>query len=368
MANRNGTRIKKIVHLGLLALLLISIFIPTNVLAGDELKNTDPEKYYIVLDLNNQYITVYEEDQNGEYEKIVRRFLCSSGQSGTGKVDPVTGEKDIGMPTPTGIWRMGGRERFGKFADFGGVYGRYWTQIVGDNYFHSIMFGKRDVNTMERTAFNNMGSKQSHGCVRLYVEDAKWLYYYACPGTLIEVTNRVKVTSETKAINRTLKISGFKEYNAFQKNIFDTPELPNKKAWVVVDKAAVKRGSASKFGTVTTLKKDDEVEVLIESDPWVKVKAKGKEGYIKLAHITYEQGVIHSKEDADIVSPETKWLLDKALEKGDKEVDHRILKVPFDSSVKVLEVSGDWTKIDYFGHEGWLRSKSLKKGWGTIRE
>jgi len=130
----------------------------------------------------------------------------------------------------------------------------------------------------------------------------------------------------------------------------------------------VKTGSATKFDTVATLKKDAEVEVLIESDPWVKVRVNGKEGYIKLAHITYEKGVIHSKEDADIVSPETRWIYDKILEKGDKESEHRIIKVPFDSSVKVLEVSDGWTKIDYFGHQGWLKSKYLKKGWGTIRD
>jgi len=143
--------------------------------------------------------------------------------------------------------------------------------------------------------------------------------------------------------------------------------LPNKKAWVVVDNAPVKKGSAIKFNTVATLKKDDEVEVLIESDPWVKVKVNGKEGYIKLAHITYEKGVINSKEDADIVS-ETRWIYDKIIEKGDKEVEHRIIKVPFDSSVKVLEVSDEWSKIDYFGHQGWLKSRYLKKGWGTIRD
>lgn len=365
--NRLGIIMKKTFYSSILALIFISVFSPTNAFARDELKNTDPEKYYIVLDINNQYGTVYEKDQNGEYKKIVRRFLCSSGKSGTGEVDPETGEEDIGMPTPAGVWRIGGRERFGKFADFGGVYARYWTQIVGDNYFHSIMFDKRDVNTMESSAFNNLGTRQSHGCVRLYVEDAKWLYYYACPGTLVNVTDQIKVTSETKAIKKALKISDFKEYNAFQKKIFDTPELPNKKAWVVVDKAAVKKGSASKFSTVTTLKKGDEVEVLIESDPWVKVKVNGKEGYIKLAHITYEQGVMHSKPGADIVSPETKWIYDKALEQKDKEVNHRVIKVPFDSSVKVLEVSGAWTKIDYFGHVGWLKSSYLKKGWGSIR-
>ena len=109
MANRLGIRIKKTSYFCILALIFISVFSPTYAFARDELKNTDPEKYYIVLDLNNQYGTVYEKDQNGKYEKIVRRFLCSSGKSGTGEIDPETGEKDIGMPTPTGIWRIDGR-------------------------------------------------------------------------------------------------------------------------------------------------------------------------------------------------------------------------------------------------------------------
>lgn len=215
----------------LIAAAIAAVFLtlwPTSAYARDELKNTDPEKYYIVLNLNNQYGTVYEKDQNGEYTKIVRRILCSSGKTGTGEIDPETGQKDIGSPTPTGIWRIGGRERFGKFADFSGTYARYWTQIVGDNYFHSIMFSKRNLDTMQSNAFRNMGTKQSHGCVRLYVEDAKWLYYYACPGTLINVTDQIKVTSETKAIRKALKISNFKEYNEFRKKYLIRLNCPKK--------------------------------------------------------------------------------------------------------------------------------------------
>jgi uncharacterized protein YgiM (DUF1202 family) len=49
-----------------------------------------------------------------------------------------------------------------------------------------------------------------------------------------------------------------------------------------VDNAPVKRGSAMKFDTVATLKKDDEVEVLIESDPWVKVKLMARKGISSL--------------------------------------------------------------------------------------
>lgn len=122
---------------------------PDTAHALDELKNTDPDKYYILLDLRNQIVTVYERDDAGAYTRIVRRFLCTTGRT---EVDPEDPE-DEATPTPKGIWKMGGRERFGKFANFGNEYARYWTQIVGDVYFHSIMFSRRDVNKLKSGAY-----------------------------------------------------------------------------------------------------------------------------------------------------------------------------------------------------------------------
>ena len=167
------------------ALVLFSaLMIPGRANAMDELKNDDPDKYYILLDLRNQIVTVFERDENGEYTKVVRRFLCASGRTDVDEADP----EDEATPTPRGIWKIGGRERFGKFANFSASYARYWVQIVGSIYFHSLLFSKRSVDSMERQAYSDMGNKVSHGCVRLYVEDARWLYYYACPGTTVEVS------------------------------------------------------------------------------------------------------------------------------------------------------------------------------------
>ena len=63
-----------------LVLALCSL-LPSVALARDELKNTDPEKYYIELDTRNQVVTVYEKDDQGEYTRIVRRMLCTSGKT-----------------------------------------------------------------------------------------------------------------------------------------------------------------------------------------------------------------------------------------------------------------------------------------------
>jgi len=345
---------KKLTCALLVAVLLVG-FLPTTAFARDELKNTDPEKYYIVLDLNNQVVTVYEKDDQGEYTRIVRQMICTSGRTELKAEDP----EDEGTPTPAGIWKIGARERFGKFAAFGGEYARYWTQIVGGVYFHSVMYGKRDVNAFKSGAFGRLGSKGSHGCVRLYVEDAKWLYYYACPGTLINVTNGIKRNS---ALTRSLKTNlSFKEYNAFQKIMYDEAEQPNRSAWVTVEGAQLRTGNGSNDRAIMKLPVGAVLEVLQEGDPWAKVKYENREGYVKRGYITYEQGVMQSKEDADIVRA-TEYMYAEADTKSEK-----LVKVPTDTSVKVLETGEDYSKIDYDGTVGYLRNKALKKGWGAIR-
>ncbi len=336
--------------------LLTALAVPGKAYARDELKNNDPDKYYILLDTRNEIVTVYERDENGEYTKIVRRFLCSSGRTDVDEADP----EDVATPTPRGIWKIGGRERFGKFANFSGEYARYWVQIVGSIYFHSLLYSKRSVDSLRRGAFSDMGQKVSHGCVRLYVEDAKWLYYYACPGTTVEITGSEPSNS---ALRRSLKSNlSFSEYNAFQKTISDeAEELPNKRVWVTVEGARMRKGSGNDFDTVSRLNVGDELEVLIESEVWVKVRFNGKEGYVQRGYVSYEQGKLDTKEDADILKT-TEWLFAEPDTGSQK-----ICKAPARVSVKVLETTEDgWTKIVYQNETGYIRPGRLTKGWGAI--
>lgn len=346
---------KRALFLVLAVLLTLTVF-PLTVSARDELKNTDPEKYYILLDTKNQVVTVYEKDEAGEYTKIVRRMICTSGRTELDPEDP----EDKGTPTPKGIWKIGARERFGKFASFGNEYARYWTQIVGGVYFHSIMFRDRTVNSLKSGAYRGLGSSGSHGCVRLYVEDAKWLYYNACPGTTIKVSHNEKKDGSLRAALKS-KMS-FERYNELQKNFYDEPELPNRTAWTVIDNADVRSGNGSEDRVLFKVPKDTPLEVLQEGDPWCKVKYNNKEGYVRLAYLTYEYGTINSKEDADLIKA-TCYIYEQP-ERGAEE----IVKVPTYTSVKVLERRDGWAKIEYFNEQGWLKESSLTTGWGTIRE
>ncbi|NLI54992.1 MAG: SH3 domain-containing protein [Clostridiales bacterium] len=336
--------------------LLAALAVPGKAYARDELKNDDPDKYYILLDTRNEIVTVFEKDENGEYTKIVRRFLCASGRTDVDEADP----EDVATPTPRGIWKIGGRERFGKFANFSGEYARYWVQIVGSIYFHSLLYSKRSVDALQRGAYYDMGQKVSHGCVRLYVEDAKWLYYYACPGTTVEISASEPSNS---ALRRALKSKlSFSEYNAFQKTITDdAAELPNKRAWVTVEGARMRKGSGTAFDSVARLNVGDELEVLIESEVWVKVRFNNREGYVLRGHISYEAGKMDTKEDADILKS-TEWLFAEPSTDAEK-----ICKAPARVSVKLLETTEDgWTKVVYQNETGYIRPNRLTKGWGVI--
>ncbi len=342
----------------ILAIILLAGF-SSAASARDELKNTDPEKYYIQLDLGNQIVTVFERDELGEYTKIVRRFICTSGSTTPDPSDPEGGS----TPTPRGIYKMGARERFGKFANFGGTYARYWTQIIGHIYSHSIMYSRRDINTLQSGAYSDLGRNVSHGCVRLYVEDAKWLYYYAPPGTTVEVTSKRADATLKKKLKYSTK---FKEYNAFQKRIHDTEELPNEKAWVVYDGADVRTGSGHSDSRLFRLKEGEEVEVIQMGDPWLKIKRGDREGYVKNCYVTFEKGVLQSTPEADIMRG-TYYLFTEPTEKSDP-----IAKIPFDTSVKILETVAEsektsWHKIAYENVTGYVKSSWIKKGWGVIR-
>ena len=338
--------------------MLVMLSVPSRARAMDELKNDDPDKYYILLDTKNEIVTVFERDESGQYTKIVRRFLCSSGRTDVDETDP----EDEATPTPRGIWKIGGRERFGKFANFSSSYARYWVQIVGSIYFHSLLFDKRSIDEMERQPYSDMGEKVSHGCVRLYVEDARWLYYYACPGTTVEIS---ATQPSERDLKRALKSKlPFAAYDAFQKTITDeNDELPNPRVWVTVEGARIRKGSGNAFDSVARPAVGDELEVLIESEVWLKVRYGKKEGYVLRGYVSYQQGVPDTKEDANVLKS-TEWLYAEPNLQAAK-----IVKAPARVSVKVLETTEDgWIKIVYQNVTGYVKPGRIIQDWGIIIE
>lgn len=74
-----------------------------------------------------------------------------------------------GSPTAKGTYKVGSR---GK--SFGSGYTCwYWTQFYGNYLFHSVLY---QPGSMSRIQDGRLGISASHGCVRLDIECARWIY------------------------------------------------------------------------------------------------------------------------------------------------------------------------------------------------
>lgn len=80
------------------------------------------KKYYIKVNYSANVVTVYTQDDSGEYTIPVKAMICSTGTA-----------------TPkSGVYGIKGRWEW--LGLFGGVYGHYSTQIVGNILFHSVPY------------------------------------------------------------------------------------------------------------------------------------------------------------------------------------------------------------------------------------
>lgn len=132
-------------------------------------KKYNGSPYYISVNRLKNCVTIYKSDEKGKYSIPVKAMRCSTG----------------GDNTPLGIYETGERYKFR--ALFYGVYGQYAVRVVDDILFHSSSYNNMSKNTLIATEFNRLGKSVSHGCIRLTVEDAKWIYDNCARGTIVEI-------------------------------------------------------------------------------------------------------------------------------------------------------------------------------------
>ena len=120
--------------------------------------------YFIYLSLSDQTTYIYEGSLNNW--KLTKSFLSSTG---------IPGEE-----TPKGIFSVNGRDTW-FFSNEFQQGGKYWVRFMGDYLFHSVPFDEKQTNIVDET----LGTAASHGCVRLKVEDSKWIYDNIDDGTKV---------------------------------------------------------------------------------------------------------------------------------------------------------------------------------------
>ena len=156
-----------------------------------------PPKYLLMVDVTNQITRAFTYDEEGLYTVLVREMICSTGT-----------EKN---PTPLGTTIMPKkRARWGYFPTWDS-HAQYLTRIDSANAFHSVLYSEPDESTLSVKSFEALGTRASHGCVRLLVSDAKWIYDNCEEGTIITVYEGEYDPEYTMALKPTLNQSTLRE-------------------------------------------------------------------------------------------------------------------------------------------------------------
>ena len=132
-----------------------------------------PMPYELRVDVTNQITRAYTYDEDGDYTVLVREMICSTGTRQN--------------PTPLGTYTMPkSRARWGYFPTWDS-HAQYLTRIDAANAFHSVLYTEPNEMALAVSSYKALGTRQSHGCVRLLVSDAKWIYDNCKAGTKIVV-------------------------------------------------------------------------------------------------------------------------------------------------------------------------------------
>ena len=185
-------------------------------------------KYYITVDITNQIVTVYVNGNTSD-SGIVRQMICSTGKNAT--------------PTPTGTFRLPSktysqeRTEWYYFSQYNG-YAKWATRIYRGILFHSVLYtgGKKGPTS---ASVNALGSQASHGCVRLRVDDARWIAQNCPAGTKVKVFKSGSRNDDLRS--RLLKASfssGSQSYNSFM----GRPENASPAPVVKINLSSGKRG------------------------------------------------------------------------------------------------------------------------------
>ena len=129
--------------------------------------------YYITVDVVNQITTVYQHGTGEDH--IVRQMICSTGAP----------DSPTMIGTYTMVPKRDGDERSEWYHVSGGLV-KWATRIKWGTLFHSVPYNSKSSGYNAKMAAA-MGTPASHGCIRLWTEDAWWIAVHVPSGTRVTI-------------------------------------------------------------------------------------------------------------------------------------------------------------------------------------
>lgn len=140
-----------------------------NMPAASVILDTRPN-YIVFVNRALNCISIVQQQEDGTVIPV-KAMVCSCGREG--------------HETPEGVFQTSDYYEWRKMVD--DTYGKYAVRFNGKILFHSVPYTEPSPDTLEWEEYNVLGENASLGCVRLSVEDAKWIYDNCKPGTMVVV-------------------------------------------------------------------------------------------------------------------------------------------------------------------------------------
>lgn len=134
-------------------------------------KYKDRLPYMITVNRDENFVTVYTLDKNGECTIPYKTFWCSTG------LNP--------EDTPLGTYSIYQRYDWRLMVD--GTYAQYAVRIYGQIMLHSVPYTSDSHDSLEYWEYNKIGKPASLGCVRLQAGNIKWIYDNCPDGTIVTI-------------------------------------------------------------------------------------------------------------------------------------------------------------------------------------
>ncbi|MBX9180539.1 SH3 domain-containing protein [Paraclostridium sordellii] len=142
-----------------------------------------------------------------------------------------------------------------------------------------------------------------------------------------------------------------------------SPNVETKTKVVAATSLNVRSGPSTGHGIIGSLKNNEKVEVISESNGWSKIKYNGKEGYVSSTYLKYSnEGGTSKPDEKPNVGTKTKVVAATSLNvRSGPSTGHGIIgSLKNNEKVEVISESNGWSKIKYNGKEGYVSSTYLK--------
>ncbi|CEN82506.1 mannosyl-glycoprotein endo-beta-N-acetylglucosamidase [[Clostridium] sordellii] len=142
-----------------------------------------------------------------------------------------------------------------------------------------------------------------------------------------------------------------------------SPNVGTKIKVVAATSLNVRSGPSTSHGIIGSLKNNEKVEVISESNGWSKIKYNGKEGYVSSTYLKdSNEGGTSKPDEKPNVGTKIKVVAATSLNvRSGPSTSHGIIgSLKNNEKVEVISESNGWSKIKYNGKEGYVSSTYLK--------